>query len=242
MSRDIVLLLLGGGIGVVSSLLTTLLSALLQARVRRQEWAHAAEVAERKRLQVAVDRFLPTRSRSVTVLRDPRGEFCFPAGALVSLPDGASQAIEALVPGDAVLAYDSTTNSLAPKPVSQNHKNESTDVILINRRLQVTGSHYVFANGRFVPSSAISVGQALLTPSFAAEPVSSVERIPGTFTVFNLDLDDGDGFFVAGLLVGTFAAKASSNDAGSADEDIVEITEDGRIVAPPARSGRPDGV
>lgn len=50
MNKDIILVLLGGGIGIASSLLTIMIGHVLSARQQRRQWAHEEQVHFRKSL------------------------------------------------------------------------------------------------------------------------------------------------------------------------------------------------
>jgi hypothetical protein len=76
---------------------------------------------------------------------------CFVAGTLIDTPDGAPKAVEAIAPGDMVMAFDLAAEGgrgrLAPARVRRVFSNLTTELLVLSSRLVVTPGH-LFLNER----------------------------------------------------------------------------------------------
>ena len=139
---------------------------------------------------------------------------CFPAGTLITMADLSSVPIEAVRPGDMVLAYDTATGRSSPERVLQTFVHPylvGSTLIHVNDQLAATPEHPFFRNGAWSPAGEIGLGDRLVRmeigarggPTFLQAPVTSVHRevIRSETAVYNLEIDELHDYFAGGVLV-----------------------------------------
>jgi hypothetical protein len=134
---------------------------------------------------------------------------CFVAGTPVTMADGSTKAIEAIVAGDRVLAMDPATRSLAAATVSYPIAHPTTPELLrINGRLTTTPDHRFFVAGEWVHAIDLRIGEALVLAqpgedgfTVGAELVTQLELLPGGVPTYNLEVDELHDYFAGGVLV-----------------------------------------
>ena len=143
-------------------------------------------------------------SLNVNVVVIPPHHSCFAAGTLVQTADGP-QPIESIQVGDRVLSQQTTSGSLAFRPVLATHVNGPSPTLRINvegETLIATGIHrfWVAGNG-WRMARELNPGDRIRSVGGVAT-IDAIE--PGdTQLVYNLDVAENRDFLVgkAGLLV-----------------------------------------
>jgi hypothetical protein len=204
--REILLVIVGGAVAFVSSIGTSLLGHLLERRRRREEWAHQERVRETERLIQGIDRFHSSGVQG-RILLSPEGEYCFPEGTKILMPDHSQRPIEELAAGDEIAVFHEPTGTIASGQLQEVVRANATQVIELNNQLSLTASHTIFSEFGFRRVDAITIASSLRTSSGKTIELESITRKRGERTVYNLRLKDGDGFFAEGILVGTYASK-----------------------------------
>ena len=129
--------------------------------------------------------------------------FCLAADTKITMADGTEKAIQQVKAGDEVMAFDAKQSKglLRKAKVRAATITENQKLMQIND-LKITPLHkVVLANGRAVAAKDIKVGDKILKASGLFVKVTKVEKnLPGV-TVYNLSLDDADGYIADGLRV-----------------------------------------
>ncbi len=128
----------------------------------------------------------------------------FPTGTRVRLADGNHRAIEAVRPGDQVLAYDATSRSWSARAVLAQWSHLDTDAMvrvgLADGSGVVATDHHPFwvdDQGGWVEAEDLEPGHLLLTPDGVVE-VSSIDKWNTTGTlVWELDVEIDNNFVVS---------------------------------------------
>jgi Pretoxin HINT domain len=146
----------------------------------------------------------PPSDGPTTVDLGDGGAGCFAAGTMVTMGDGSLRAIELLLPGDLVLSYDVTYMQPVVTRVSRVFVHASkAPIYVINGALRVTGNHPMFANGMWVPAAKLTRGDVLLADEdFRTFTITSIAVAPAEAHVYNIEVESGHGFFVAGAMAG----------------------------------------
>lgn len=135
---------------------------------------------------------------------------CFAAGTPISMADGSSRAIERVVVGDVVLAFDEDEVRIVPATVTRTfvHQDEATGTLLVNGTLRATGNHPFHANGAWVRADNLSIGDTLLQISEGGTAlavkeggVGSLMSLPGAPGTYNLEVERYHNYFAGGVLV-----------------------------------------
>src|SRR3989344_4313090 len=124
------------------------------------------------------------------------GGGCFLDGTKILIANGKTRNIEEIKPGDEVVTRDGVKSAkLVSAKVIKTYKHSVGQYLVINDKLRVTTEHNLFVNGRFMIAGDIKVGDSLLNSKNKWEPVFSIERQFGKFTVYNLEIKDKSTFF-----------------------------------------------
>jgi len=133
---------------------------------------------------------------------------CFVAGTQVTLADGTTKAIETVVVGDTVRAYDEATGTVKSGTVSTLFVHPEThDFITLRigtRSIITTPEHPFFVDGRWVKAGQLVAGDTLsLLEEGTLRPLrlDTVTRYSGTETTYNLNVEPYRTYFVDGILV-----------------------------------------
>jgi uncharacterized ubiquitin-like protein YukD len=112
---------------------------------------------------------------------------CFLPGTLIAGPDNSRAPIEDLMPGDCVTSLDARTRELCVGMVIERLVTSARDFMLINGRLTVTPSHFVFADDSWQRAGSLKPGQLLLALDGGRPPIDTLERLRlGPSKVYNL--------------------------------------------------------
>ncbi len=138
---------------------------------------------------------------------------CFLAGTKVLMADGTLKEIQDIRPGDVVLSYDLTTETLVPNPVaallvhtspSEDPESQEAGYLVINGTLRVTKGHNIWVENRkaWLRADAIRVNDMLLDPQGNQLLVGSITAVDENPPVYNLSLPgEQHNYFTEGILV-----------------------------------------
>ena len=129
---------------------------------------------------------------------------CFLAGTEILTPYGGKKMIEDLKIGDTVLSYDVSGKQTAVNTITQTftHPNTGGGYYLINNSLKVTGNHPIWVNNTsWKEASYLKIGDYLLDSHNNLVAVESIEKKPGIYTVYNLEVENTHTYFAGGILV-----------------------------------------
>ncbi|MBD3363057.1 prepilin-type N-terminal cleavage/methylation domain-containing protein, partial [Candidatus Dojkabacteria bacterium] len=136
------------------------------------------------------------------------GGGCFLAGTHISLSDGSSKLIENIEPGDSVLSFNHTNNSLDTSTVGFVQSYEVDGYFVINNTLKLTNNHPLYIKkqngyvgwGAIDPSAAkkehnlrletveqINVGDHLFTSEDQWKEITSIDSVNEKALVYNLE-------------------------------------------------------
>jgi hypothetical protein len=137
---------------------------------------------------------------------------CVLPGSQVAMADGTKQAIEGLVVGDRVLAFDTATKKVVAANVTKTYSHFKTEqvVMLNNGLLGATDYHRVYTSEGWKRADALSQGDALFMLDAMNGGEMTVRTLPlqrsvleaaGGVTTYNLAVDGPANFFANGVLV-----------------------------------------
>ena len=137
------------------------------------------------------------------------GGGCFVAGTPIRMMDGSDRPIERVGVGDQVLSYDPETGKFDVGRVARVFVRAAPATLFrINERTVATPEHPFYANGRWTPASELTSSDTLLGLSTGAPTTIIVERLstpvvsmPGSASVYNLEIASSHTYFAGGLLV-----------------------------------------
>lgn len=129
--------------------------------------------------------------------------FCLAADTKITLADGSEKNIQDIRAGDEIMAFDAKHSKglLHTAKVRATTVTKDQKLVQIND-LKITPLHkIILANGRAVMAKDIKVGDTILRASGALMQVTHVEASLPPVTVFNLALDNADGYIAGGVRV-----------------------------------------
>lgn len=134
------------------------------------------------------------------------GGGCFLAGTKVKMADGTFLEIQEMKEGDVVYSYNLESDELVEDKVVKVlvHTNYPDGYLIINERLNITGNHrvWVINKASWERADTLSVGDTLLNPSGGEVLISSIKKVKGKNTVYNLHLDgENHNYFTEEVLV-----------------------------------------
>lgn len=133
------------------------------------------------------------------------GLSCFLAGTKILMGDNTSCPIENVKSGDKIISYDLERSEFRLSIVNKLivHQNEPSGFYLINNHLKVTGSHRIWVKNKgWISVSNLKIGDEVFTSDGKYITVRTKEKVNGTFTVYNLSIQDRThNFFAEGILV-----------------------------------------
>ncbi len=126
---------------------------------------------------------------------------CFAAETQVSMADGTERAISQLKAGDKVLAFDENSKTQTIAQVTHLHSRMAGGYFVLNDKIKVTEEHPFYVEGRWVPTSALKLGDNLMSIDGQALKLKSKEKISKPIEVFNVTVDQVHTYYAAGILV-----------------------------------------
>jgi hypothetical protein len=135
---------------------------------------------------------------------------CFLAGTMVTLPDGTQTPIECLREGDRVLTVHQRTGAISSSDINKVFNGLTTEYFSINSALMVTGSHLVYATGRWKPVRDLVPGDLLCGTDGEPVEMKQLTRVASDepSPIYNLHLAQDHTFFANSILVHNAQSKA----------------------------------
>jgi len=211
-TRDIILLITGGAIGLVSTCFGIIMSHLLEVRRLKKTWDREDQQKARSVIMdgVKIGQKLLVESRLHEFSDSSKLSCaCFPKGTTVRYSDMTDRPIETVVVGDELLSYDIKNRAITRTLVKEAIQLDATVYLFINRRLTITPEHFVYVNGSFKTADSIQLNDELMNEKLSPEHVWSVERRQGRFVVYTCYTVEDFPFFACGVLVETSESKVS---------------------------------
>jgi hypothetical protein len=239
MTPDLFLLLVGAGIGFLSSVLTIVFSFILEGRRLRRQWHRDDQVRRedearedqlrreqrehelalrneerRQEEQARAGDFLQTaRQAEIKQMKTPvksQRWFCLAMGTQISLADGSTKPIQEIKKGDILYSYDIATQQPQHAPVINVSSDSSYHFILVNKTLKMTPLHMVYTTRGFHPAGDLQIADTLLGKSGDVIGVETIEWIAEHGPCYNLNLDEDAPYFAEGILVAGLDAKQAA--------------------------------
>ncbi len=138
-----------------------------------------------------------SRSKSTIVVN----ENCFLNNTKILGKNSCYYNIEDIAIGDNIKSYDFKTNKIVNSTVKHVYSYKKTDInydyyILINNQLKVTPNHEFYTNDRWVNAEMLKIGDRLFDKNSEFLTIDSIEKIYEKETVFDLDVEPYDNYFV----------------------------------------------
>ncbi|MBX4205338.1 MAG: Ig-like domain-containing protein, partial [Candidatus Doudnabacteria bacterium] len=128
---------------------------------------------------------------------------CFTAGTQILMASGKTKGIEELRVGDQILTFsDPLKRKLTSATVQGISSHEVDEFLVIDNKLQVTGEHTIYLNGKWDFAGNAKVGDTLVLKDAATEIINdiSTKHVPHT-KVFNIVVGKYHTYFADGYFV-----------------------------------------
>ncbi|MBA7634840.1 hypothetical protein ES703_42438 [subsurface metagenome] len=132
--------------------------------------------------------------------------YCFLPGTKVLMAGGSYKEIQDIQSGNLVASYDLINNAPAVSRVKQLliHPDIEEGYLIVNNKLKVTANHRMWVVNRqlWQQMHFINIGDILLDSDGKEVIIYSIDKIKGTNTVYNLQLEgDYNNYFAEDMLV-----------------------------------------
>lgn len=142
---------------------------------------------------------------------------CFLSNTSILMKDRTTEPIETLHPGDSVLSWDSSTQSLIPQKIQQvivlnTNLSEELDYLVINKKIKCTPKHpfWLPDQNKWANAQDVTTEDVLLSFQNRRIPVQSIESFKEKVIKYDLLLEgDLHNYFADGALVQDMARKTS---------------------------------
>lgn len=125
---------------------------------------------------------------------------CVAAGTLVAAAAGPVP-IERVRVGDRVWGFDPDTGARVLTTVRIVWPARAAETLVFGGTLRVTGTHPLFANGKWTAAADVRPADELLAADGSHVPAGEPRRVAGEIAVFDLTVDEPHTFFAGGFLV-----------------------------------------
>ena len=231
MSHDILLIIVGGAIGLASSLITTLFNFVLENKRQKSQWSHEIEIRNKELLQKQLDDAhlqLEKENREKAGIIVPKGYLaCFPGYTPVTLSNRDHKPIEQIKVGDKILSFDVNSRSSLTGIVLEVTSHDIQEYLVVNETLKITPSHGVWIDERdYVYSKRakdLDCGDILVDENNKSVEVTSIRRELKPTRVYNLIIENNTPFFASGILVSDFSSKLNECDKPELSERAQDL-------------------
>lgn len=125
---------------------------------------------------------------------------CMLAGTPITLADGSTKPVEAIVKGDRVLAYHESTATTGSADVLSTHAPYTvTHYFVINEAIRLTENHPLLSRGKWMPAGQLKVGDSLTAADGSDRPIFSIQRVAEEAQVYNFRVSAGT--YIAGGII-----------------------------------------
>lgn len=130
---------------------------------------------------------------------------CFTEGTQILMADGSYNNIEDIGPGDKVASYNLENGTREVDTVTKLlvHPDTTGGYLVINGNLNVTPNHpmWVINKNSWARADSLKESDKLQGPNGEEIRISSIEKVDGVNTVYNLSLVGNNNYFTEGMLV-----------------------------------------
>jgi uncharacterized ubiquitin-like protein YukD len=154
---------------------------------------------------------------------------CFLGKTAISLPNKKNIKIEKLKEGKTVLAYDLEQNELIESKIKRVYTFTADEYYVINDKLNVTGSHPIYANKLWTMVAELEIGDILYDQNLQPIRIFNITKVSQSVHVYNLELLDTHVFFADGLLVHNVSIKVTITDQAAGKMVTAELPADTEI-------------
>lgn len=129
---------------------------------------------------------------------------CFLQGTKILMSDGYEREIQNLKVGDNVLSYGFFKKELAKSKIIKLLIHQNCEgYLIINNNIKVTAMHRFWVNNKIWKRAyQLKIGDRLLNSKEEAIPIDKIDKVSGTYTVYNLRLDGKcHNYFAEDILV-----------------------------------------
>ena len=154
---------------------------------------------------------------------------CFLKDTPILMADGTYKMIQDVKVGDQVLSYDPETGKFSPSGVVNTVQASSEKYFVINGELKITPAHQLYANGAWVNSESLKVGDTLIGEDGKPIIITSIVEKNETVAVYNLVTTEPHDFFASHILVHNVNPGEEHKDHGFGKGTMIALA-DGRLV------------
>ncbi len=130
------------------------------------------------------------------------GGGCFTGDTPVLMSGGVEKPIANIEVGDTILTRRSDDSpELIEAKVLRTYEHTVPTYLIVNGTLRVTGEHRMFINGEWKIAGLLEIGDVLVDTNNRPVRVYSIERMNGSFNVYNLEVETYRTFFAGGIYV-----------------------------------------
>lgn len=230
MTEKIVLIVVGALIGLISSIVTTLINSHLQTQRQKREWERQDRVEAERLRKIELDSVRElvttdqlsslTGEQRIMALRKPTMFACFAAGTKISMDNESVQHVESIAAGDTILGYEDRSRTFRKCTVNDVDVQTVTRTVVINKRLRVSESQLLYTTEGELRAIDLRVGVHLVRADRKAEEVVSIKLNNSPEQVYSLSLTGTGALVAEDICVADYPSKqkSTSNDLFLADE------------------------
>jgi type II secretory pathway pseudopilin PulG len=131
---------------------------------------------------------------------------CFLKGTRILMADGTTEPIDKLNTGDMIIAFDESTKEFKQDSVKQTFKVDGEkEYIVINNRIRVTLYHpfaiVVEEDIEWIKAKDLKIGYKMLNSQGKTEPITRIEKVRKSVTVYNLEINRYNTFIADNIIV-----------------------------------------
>lgn len=241
MTKDVILLISGGLIALLSSLITVIVSSFLQERREKKKWDREDRIRQKKSFDreqknigdiVAKDQLIGLTGESEITRLKPYRWYCIASDMMITMADGTLKPIQDIKEGNILRTYNEKSRSFRSIKVEQIEKKEEKEFMVFNDSLRTSKSHSLYSTEGWVSAFNIRIGMYLVRVDNSAEQVYKIELIKQPIQVFGVVLKQEAGFFAEGYCVSDLSFKQSviQNDINHGYGQPFENKEKGEII------------
>lgn len=236
MSRDIVLVIIGGGIGIISSLLSLILSHVLSSSQQKKKFEFDKK-QDNEQKKIDEDREFKRKFTNIETLRKELGVHqdvlhheafiinkevfaCFTAEMCIKMADGSKKYIADCKVGEYVSSFTSEGLEVRAK-IKGIVKKRVGEVQIINDTLEVTCTQVIKTRLGDKHASELNISDCLISADGNEIRLNSISKRFKEVEVYSLELDGARYFDVNGVMCTDFIGKNTSRELITKLDDMV---------------------
>ncbi len=143
------------------------------------------------------------------------GGDCLTADVKIKMADGTEKHIAMIKPGDMVLAFSNKDLKAPLKPAKVKTTTITGEMATFELNdLKITAAHkVVLEDGKLMPARSVKIGDKILKEDGTVITVTKITETKTPQSVFNMDVEDADGYIAGGLRVEDFPAPEVINNS-----------------------------